>query len=153
MKHYIIDGNNVIGKSTELYSLQSKDKQQARVKLTFIVDRYFQKKKIKVTIHFDGFPAEPIKTGNVKIIYSENQTADERIKEQISSSKNRRNIVLVTSDLSLAEFGRKCSCEIMKSEKFTALISNSNNENEETARIREINDMEEFKKLFGASES
>ncbi len=45
MLHYIIDGNNLIGKIKRFSSLQKKDKQTAREKLAFYVDRYFIFKK------------------------------------------------------------------------------------------------------------
>ena len=69
MKHFIIDGNNLIGKISSLQRLQRKDKQQSRVKLAFLIDNYFQGKNAKVTIHFDGYEQEPIKLLNCNIIY------------------------------------------------------------------------------------
>jgi predicted RNA-binding protein with PIN domain len=45
MKHYIIDGNNLIGKIKSFNQLQKKNKQQCREKLAFLLSRYFSKKK------------------------------------------------------------------------------------------------------------
>ena len=55
MLHYIIDGNNLIGKIKHFSNIQKKDKQAAREKLALFLDRYFISKKAKVTLHFDGF--------------------------------------------------------------------------------------------------
>ena len=51
-----------------------------------MLDRYFESSKIKVSLHFDGFPKEAIKTGNLKIIYSGKRIADSLIKEEIDNS-------------------------------------------------------------------
>ena len=42
IKKYIIDGNNLIGKISELWSIQKKDKQLSRVKLAKVIDQYFR---------------------------------------------------------------------------------------------------------------
>ncbi len=77
----------LIGKISGLMRLQKNDKQASREKLVFILDRYFIKKKASVTLHFDGHPGTKINSSKMKIVYSENKTADEKIKTQISNSK------------------------------------------------------------------
>ena len=149
MKHYIIDGNNLIGKMKSLYSLQRKDKQATREKLALILERYFIKKKIKVTLHFDGYANDPIKTSGIKIIYSENKTADEKIKSQIEKSKKRTTLTVVSSDNNVREFARVCSCGVIKSEDFVNQLNASQTKSEESDRISSIDDPEEFKRLFG----
>ena len=53
MRHYVIDGNNLIGKIGSLHKLQNKDKQGSREKLAFILERYFSgKNNIKVNTSF-----------------------------------------------------------------------------------------------------
>ncbi len=98
MKHFIIDGNNLIGKISLLKVLQKKNKQGSREKLAFLIDKYFSSKNAKVSLHFDGFPKNPIKILNAKIHYSNSSTADEKIKQEISVSKNPKNIIVVSSD-------------------------------------------------------
>jgi len=149
MKHYIIDGNNLIGKISSLKKLHKKNKQLSAEKLSFILGRYFIRKKSTVSLHFDGFESKKINTGGIKIFYSNKSTADEKIKNEIERSRNPRNIVLVTSDLNLAEFGKVCSCKVLKSENFSKLLFFDANVDEEKSRIDEINNQQEFKKLFG----
>ena len=132
-----------------LYSLQRKDKQASREKLALILERYFIKKKTKVTLHFDGFANDPIKTSGIKIIYSENKTADEKIKSQIEKAKKRTSITVVSSDNNIMEFARVCSCGVIKSEEFVKQLNASKSGNEESDRISSIDDPEEFKRLFG----
>lgn len=148
MKHFIIDGNNLIGKIKSLNQIQKKDKQHSREKLAFLLGRYFAKRKTSVNLHFDGFESVKINVSGIKIIYSGSISADEKIKREIEKSKNPKIITLVTSDSNLAEFGRVCSCQIIKSEAFSKQLLFSGFD-EEKSRIEELNNTEEFKKLFG----
>jgi len=147
--HYIIDGNNVIGKIPSLKRLQIKDKQGSREKLASMVGRNFGKMNAKVSLHFDGYPGGDIKILKVKVIYSKTVTADEMIKKEIEKSKNPRNLVVITSDSNLSDFARKCSCTIISSEDFVRQIKSPPPVEEESKRIQEINNPDEFKKLFG----
>jgi predicted RNA-binding protein with PIN domain len=149
LKHYIIDGNNLIGKIKSLNQLQKKNKQQSREKLAFLLGRYFNKKKASVNLHFDGFENDAIKVSGIKIYYSGSITADEKVKQEIQRSKNSKNIVLITSDTNLAEFGRVCSCQVVKSEQFAMQLHSENSVDEEQLKINSINSTEDFKKLFG----
>ena len=149
MKHYIIDGNNLIGKIKSLNQLQKKNKQQSREKLAFLLGRYFNKKKASVNLHFDGFENDAIKVSGLKIFYSGSITADEKVKQEIQGSKNSKNIILITSDTNLAEFGRVCSCQVVKSELFVMQLHSENSVDEEQLKINSINSAEDFKKLFG----
>ena len=120
----------LIGKISGLMRLQKNDKQASREKLVFILDRYFIKKKANVTLHFDGHPATKINSSKMKIVYSENQTADERIKAQISNSKSPRKINVITSDSNLAQFAKVCGSNVISSEEFVAEIQKKDNESD-----------------------
>ena len=148
MKKYIIDGNNLIGKIRSLSIIQSKDKQASREKLTFLVDRYFANKKFEVTLHFDGFANQKIDTSRVKIVYSNKLSADEKIKKQIDSERDKRNTIVVSSDNSIKEYSRVCSCDIILSEDFGKEITKTKHQDDEETRIKEINDVDAFKKIF-----
>ncbi|MDO8548725.1 MAG: NYN domain-containing protein [Ignavibacteria bacterium] len=152
MKHYIIDGNNLIGKVKKLSGLQSKDKQSAREQLVYLLQNYFSRKKVKVSLNFDGYENSPLNISNGKIIYSESKTADEKIKDQISSSKTRRDIVVVSSDNGIRDYAKVCGCSLMTSEEFNKEFSIKNEIDDEARRIKEINNIEEFKKLFNAKD-
>jgi predicted RNA-binding protein with PIN domain len=148
MKHYIIDGNNLIGKINFLHKLQQKDKQHSREKLAFMIDNYFHDKKVKVTIHFDGFKNLPIKLNRAKIVYSDSKTADDKIKNQIELANNRKNLVVITSDNNIQEFARVCSCSIIKSEEFARTIQSKKQDNEEDIIEKMNNNLDEWEKLF-----
>ncbi len=150
MKQYIIDGNNLIGKLKQLSRLQKKDKQGVREKLILLLERYFHTRKASISVHFDGFRGEPINASLLKIHYSGERSADEKIKIQIDESTNPKNIVLVTSDNNLIEYARVSSSTIIKSEDFSKLLTSKPEEDEESRKTGELNNIEEFKRLFGA---
>ena len=148
MIQYIIDGNNIIGKIPELFKLQKKDKQRSREQLVYLLQRYYSGKKIHLSLYFDGFENIPLHMSKGKIIYSGNKQADHFIREQIEKTKNRKNVVLVSSDNELKNFGRACSCRIISSEDFVKLLMKGKTEDEEKLRVEDINDVEEWKRIF-----
>lgn len=145
LRKYIIDGNNLIGKIPELKGL---NKEVLREKLAFILERYFFNKKTNVSLHFDGFANTQIRARGLKIIYSDNRIADDKIRDEISYTKNPKLITLVSSDNALRDFAKKNSCTIISSEEFNREMNKPSNINDEEKLIKGI-DNEEMKKLFG----
>lgn len=148
MLTYLIDGNNLIGKIPSIFKLQNKDKQASREKISHILDRYFHSKKSKVILFFDGFENGKINTSNLKIIYSDKLSADNKIKTYISDSKSTKNIVVITSDSNLAQFAKKCSSTIISSDSFAVDLTKKSDD-DESYKLNANNDVEEYKKLFG----
>jgi predicted RNA-binding protein with PIN domain len=155
MQEFLIDGNNLIHKLPQLVKVQSKDREAARSKLAFLLDRYFSGKKVKAYLHFDGFSersfgeGERINVSNIKIIYSSNKTADENIRKYIEKSSKRYLITVISSDRSdITGFAKVCGCKIISSEGFASKLQKLNSINEEESIIQSINDVEEFKRLF-----
>lgn len=149
MTGYIIDGNNLIGKISSLSKIQKKDKQASREKLALMIERFFHDKKTNVSLHFDGYPGIKINAGKIKLIYSESNTADEKIKNQIEKSKSPGTITVITSDSNLGQFAKVCSCKVIKSEDFARQMNNNNSEKFEQSLIDAMKNDDEFKKLFG----
>jgi len=148
MIHYIIDGNNLIGRVAVLSNLQNKDKHAAREQLVYILSNYFSGKKVKITLHFDGFENIKINFSAGRIVYSGNKTADDKIKEQISSAKSRKNLIVVSSDNEIRNYAKACGCILLSIEEFNKLVYSKDPVNDEEKRIKEMNDIEEFKRLF-----
>ncbi|MGQ9799013.1 MAG: NYN domain-containing protein [Ignavibacterium sp.] len=146
MLHYIIDGNNLIGKIPSLKNLP--DKQIAREKLALLLEKYFLGRKVKVSLHFDGFENIPIKITGIKIIYSQNRSADEMIKSEIEKIKNTKSVITVSSDIEVASFAKVYGCQIKSSESFYKDLLASNRKSSENEKPTDFN-TEEFKKLFG----
>jgi predicted RNA-binding protein with PIN domain len=148
MRHFIIDGNNLIGKISALQHLQKINKQSSREKLAFILESYFHDKpNNKVSLHYDGFEGKSIRLQRIRIIYSGKRTADDEIKSQIEQEKNRRTIIVISSDRNLKDFASVCGCDWMSCEDFAKDIMNRSPDDEEIKRQNELNN-DEFKKLF-----
>ena len=141
IQKYIIDGNNLIGKIGKLWSLQKKDKQLSRIKLV-------NGKNVKVSLHLDGFAADAIPSSSSKIHYSDNKTADSKIKREIDSSPNPKVIAVVSSDHSIQNYARVNSCTVIKSEEFSKQLSAKKTKDSEEEITKSISE-DEIKKLFG----
>lgn len=146
-KRYIIDGNNLIGKIPGLKAIPKANRQSARERLCHILDRYFADKKIKVSLHFDGFAGPAIKASSLSIHYSSGKPADDLIKHEIEMAKNPKLLTIISSDHNLTSFAKACSCTIINSEAFVRDIYKRSDNNEEE-RIKSIS-TDEIKKLFG----
>ncbi len=151
MKHYLIDGNNLLHKVKDIKKLQKENPQNSREVLAHRIDRYFTSKKVKVTLHLDGFPQEAIRTSKVKIHYSESKTADDEIRFQIDRAKNPKIFIVISSDHKVMQYAKVNSCAILKSEEFIIEMDLINSKNEEHDRTKSI-DNDEIKKLFGVEE-
>lgn len=148
MQHYIIDGNNLIGKIKSLRNLQKKDGKTAREKLALLIDRFFAGKQVKITLDFDGYENLSIRLSKGRIYYSQSKTADDLIKHQIEMEKNPRNVIVISSDSNVIEFARVCHCNLIKSEEFSINLQKQKDFDEEENLKRNISN-NEIKKLFG----
>lgn len=147
-RKYIIDGNNLIGKIPKLWDKQKKDKQSSREGLVFVLERYFLHKKVGVSLHFDGHQSSVIIGKGIKITYSENTNADNKIKDEISFSDNPKLITVVSSDQNVLDFARVNSCTIIKSEDFAREMNKIDSFVDEEKIAQSISN-NEMKKLFG----
>ncbi len=148
IQKYIIDGNNLIGKIPELWKVQKNDKQLSRIKLVKLLDQYFRNKGMKISLHFDGFPGASIPSSKVRITYSNNKTADSKIKNEIDNSPVPKTIAVVSSDHSVQNYGKVNSCKIIKSEVFAKELKLKKNQETEEEVYKSINN-DEIKKMFG----
>lgn len=148
IQKYIIDGNNLIGKVHDLWKLQKTDKQLARIKLVKLLDYYFASKKNKISLHLDGFAHDSIPSNKIKIYYSKNDSADNKIKQEIDSSNVTKTIAVVSSDHSVQNYAKVNSCAVINSEEFAKMISEIKQNNSEEEISKSISN-DEMKKLFG----
>ncbi|MEI7813003.1 MAG: NYN domain-containing protein [Ignavibacteria bacterium] len=148
MKHYIIDGNNLIGKIKSLQTIMHKDGQTAREKVVFMIENYFQGKQVKVSLCFDGYQKTVIRTVAAKIYYSDRQSADDQIKRLIEQACNPRTIILVSSDHNLMQFANVCRCEVISSEKFAGELTHKKQSDSDDEKSNSISNAE-IRKLFG----
>ncbi|HUX60306.1 MAG TPA: NYN domain-containing protein [Ignavibacteriaceae bacterium] len=149
MKSYIIDGNNLIFKIKSLEKLVNNDKQAIREKLAYMVNNFFYGRKVNVTLHFDGYEKIHLSLPNLKIIYSMNEKADVKIKHQIDSSKNPRNIIVVSSDIEIKNFARVNGCQVLSSLEFSRMLKDNPNKSIRDEKSDISISTKDWEKIFG----
>jgi predicted RNA-binding protein with PIN domain len=150
--HYIVDGYNLIHAIPSLKKLLAHDAFQAREQLAYLISRLTFKKKFRCTIVFDGVkpPAPPPTHSPVHIVFSSPHTADARIKSMIEQSKNRSQLVVISSDREILNFARVCSCTTHTSKHFSNLLFEEADKGEEKdAAMLSKSQVAEWLKIFG----
>jgi predicted RNA-binding protein with PIN domain len=116
---YLIDGNNVMGQRVGWH----RDRVRARRELLDELARFALAKKVRVGVVFDGAPDEHFADGasyrGVRVFYAvRGSNADERIKALVEASRERRTLLVVTSDRALAEYVRRCGAQVVRAGEF-----------------------------------
>jgi predicted RNA-binding protein with PIN domain len=123
--HFILDGYNVIKNSEIFFPHKLKDQRSALIK-------FIQEKRPcgslnnKVSIIFDAKKAELNffeqkalnKKPNMEVIFTNNESADEKIKTMVDNSHNPRKIIVVSDDRDIQFFIKACGAYSMSSEEF-----------------------------------
>ena len=116
---YLVDGNNVMAQRVGWH----RDKPGARRSLLDDLARFALARKVKVEVVFDGAPeqhfADGAKYRGVRVFYAERgSNADERIKRFVEEARERRTLLVVTSDRQLADYVRRCGAQVIRSGDF-----------------------------------
>lgn len=75
----------------------------------------------QVTIVFDGYANDPqinSLVNDMRLIFSCDAKADDKIKHIVESYKNPRNIIVVSSDNEIRNFVKSCGAGVMSVEEF-----------------------------------
>lgn len=144
MNYYIIDGNNLIGKMKFLSKANKKDKQQSREGLINLLNGFYAGKKCNLTLHLDGYANTPLHLSKGKIIYSGKNTSDYFIRNEIDNSKNKKQIILVSSDHSLINYAKVNSCAVIKSEDFAKQLQTKGEMNIESSAVKQLESEKSF---------
>ncbi len=117
--HYIIDGYNVI---KQVRFLMDKKLRGGRDGLLKLIERYRLQGSIRneVSVVFDGKAdvISPQIQTSLQVIFSKNETADEKIKRQVERSSNPRRIVVVSDDKQLTFYCRSLGAKIKSVKEF-----------------------------------
>ncbi|MBI4853648.1 MAG: NYN domain-containing protein [Acidobacteria bacterium] len=143
MPSYIIDGNNLMGRK------------RTRLELLEMLADFLEIKKVKLHVVFDGAPEPNYPEGatyhGVKISYSSRgQDADKKIRRLVEKAPNPREVIIVTSDRSLANYAKICSAKHMYSTEFLSLLAEEKSKHktkEEKPAIK--GEMNEWLRYFG----
>ncbi len=106
-----------------------RDRVAARRELMDELAVYAKSKRISLSVVFDGAPEEHFGDGakyrGVRVFYAErNSNADERIKNFVEESRERRTLVVVTSDKALADYVRRCGARVTSAGQFRREMEN-----------------------------
>lgn len=97
--HFILDGYNIVKQASPFSDLAI---DVARERFIRAIERYQPQgsRRNQVTVIFDGRPGNvsPVVSASVKVIFSYDESADDRIKSLVEASDNPRNMVVVTDD-------------------------------------------------------
>ena len=137
--HFILDGYNVI-KQTALFA--DKKLEDGRNALLKLIESQKPQGSIKnkVTVVFDGQPGFVGDTGKffADVIFSCNETADDKIKHLVHEQKNRKSIVVVTNDRGIRYYVRSLGAKILKVEEFLVKVFDSHSGKKKHGNSREI---------------
>ena len=147
---YLIDGNNlmpVVGAQTRKDLLET-------------VARFALAKKVKVSVVFDGAEEDFFPDGSsfkgVKIFYSRfGSDADTRIKNFVESSKERRTLIVVTSDRALGDYCRRVAAKVVRAQDFRHKLEEARQIGIEKTRLDGVKSEElaDWMRYFGVDES
>jgi predicted RNA-binding protein with PIN domain len=154
---YLIDGNNVMAQRVGWH----RDKAGARRRLLGELARFARESGVVVEAVFDGAPDEFFPDGSdfmgVRVFYAvRGSNADERIKQLVEASRERRTLKVVTSDRALADYVRRCGAEVVRSGEFRRRLDAASaaaaSESEAAGRGGvEISEMDEWMRYFGVA--
>jgi predicted RNA-binding protein with PIN domain len=116
--HYIIDGYNLTKHQSFQPSRKIKDERISL--LEFIrTEKLCGSSRNKITVVFDGYAGD-FKTGDcdIEVIFSQELTADERIKKIIQARGNNKNAVVISDDKEIKYFVRFCGMKAVGIEEF-----------------------------------
>jgi predicted RNA-binding protein with PIN domain len=157
---FLIDGNNLMAQRVGWH----KDKQAARRGLLDELADFAKGKSARVQVVFDGAPERFFGDGaryrGVQVFYARaGNNADERIKEIVEASRERRTLFVVTSDRALADYVRRCGAQIVSARDFRQRmveVSDERRGRDEEARIGDeprgrvrAGELDEWMRYFG----
>lgn len=124
---YLVDGNNMIGRRAKGYEDWYHDKPGARRRFLKDLANLAKAKKLRLTVVFDGAPDQSFPDGasyrGVKIFYARTGSdADSRIVEMAEAERNKKGLIVVTSDRKLADRVRVCGVQVMRTGEFQKLL-------------------------------
>ena len=116
---YLVDGNNVMGQRVGWH----RDKPAARRRLLDDLVRLARVKGAHLAVVFDGEPEANFPDGSsyrgVKVFYARHGSdADARIVEIAERERNRKGLIVVTSDGALAARVRACGVRVVRAGTF-----------------------------------
>lgn len=124
--HFLIDGYNLVKRTPAFASKSLEDGRQSLI--SFIERQKPQgSARNEVTVVFDGKPGMygfPV-VGEVRVVFTEYETADDLIKYKVEQAQNKKEIVVVTDDKQLMLYVRALGAGVMAVREFIDSSGNS----------------------------
>jgi predicted RNA-binding protein with PIN domain len=148
---YIVDANNVVHRHPMLREQAKKNIGGACEQLVALLTGFTERGRKNITVVFDGTRETRInRTHSLTImIPAAGENADQTIKTLINKSNNPKNLVIVSSDLEVARYGKLHACRIMSAAEFITTISKTKNDPDaEKPSSSSVKEKEELLRLF-----
>ena len=121
--HYLIDGYNVLNKNA---ALADQTKEDGRTVLIRLIESEQPQGSLnnRVTVVFDGHrgPWVAPEGGTVKILFSGDASADDKIKQLVDESSLPRSLIVVTDDRAIQYFVKSLGAQVMAADVFLARL-------------------------------
>ena len=126
---YLLDGYNILNQIPALTPKKLEDKRHSLIQLIELY-RPQGSPKNAVTIVFDGKGGiwGGATSSSVKVIFTTDETADEKIKSIVTQAKNKKQIVVVTNDRDIKYYVRALGATVVKVEDFVAKLKPRENQ-------------------------
>lgn len=155
---YLIDGNNVIGQRARGYENWYHDKPAARRRLLAELAVLASRKRLRLAVVFDGAPDAHFPDGSsfrgVKVFYARaGSDADARIVDLVERERNRKGLVVVTSDGALTARVRVCGVRVIRAGEFRRLMDEAHaDESSSTNLVVDNEETGAWLRYFGVAE-
>jgi predicted RNA-binding protein with PIN domain len=149
---YLVDGNNVMGQRVGWH----RDRRRARLVLLDELADFAERKGATVAVIFDGAPDDFVADNSlyrgVRVHYAaRGSDADARIRSLVEASRERRTLLVVTSDRALADSVRSRGAQVVRSGEFRRMLEERAPGEEAGARKKEVrpDDTAHWLRYFG----
>ncbi|OQX83582.1 hypothetical protein B6D60_10310 [candidate division KSB1 bacterium 4484_87] len=156
--HYLIDGYNVIHKIPELKNALEINLEKARNLLIHRILNYLTTKKIEITLVFDGddvgYVGNPYERRKKLHIYYSHapEKADPVIKRILREKATSTQLILVTEDREIINFGKNMGVKNILPSQFYSLLRKEAQQNQLDQKFDKPmseEELTEWLKLFG----
>ncbi len=134
--HYVLDGYNII---KQIPSLKLNKLKTARDSLISFIEKYHPQGSLKnkITIVFDG-NKDVLSYGHnypFDVVFSIDESADDKIRKIVQQSKNPKNIVVVTDDRELKFLVRSLQARTINVQEFLGKAKKDTNKIQDEKRL------------------
>ena len=155
---YLVDGNNLTGQRART----REGGNDARRTVLDDLAAFAAGKRVRVAVVFDGAPERFFADGSsykgVRIHYARRgSNADERIKEIVEASRERRTLFVVTSDRELTNYVRACGAKVIGAREFRQRMAGETQKDDlrvtpaKTEERIHAEDMDDWMRYFGVA--